>query len=514
MTRFQCTLAALALIALCGSSTWAKEPVPKTRVTMADAKSIAKRSIRLEMSGQPIGGMSMLRGRMADGGTLLQMEMLIKVRRGRGPDADLFVKKSYSLEYYDPAHRMRWTQKREEEAGVITTTDAEYGETHVEFVLEGPGSRVEKRLELAKEHNTDFRVFMEQLKRFKRGETARGVYKTLDVESRTYSDCTLTITGKTTIEHAGEKHEGYVIEQVSPSLKATMVVDEGYLPMHVKLMGVIEGVWVDESPFEFSSDGWELSSYVPVEGVAPMAPHLESLEMTVTFAGELPDDKPAFQENRYQKVRRNGKAYHLTLASTRPPPDSPAISLPMTVEDKEVTRFLTPTPLSQSDHPDIIARARKIAGKATDARIVTTRIVNWVSRTLEKRSAVRGNATALETLKSGVGDCSEHAALTVALCRAVGLPARNMSGLTYLVGRDGRPLAGYHAWAEVWLGQWVGVDATIPEVGTSARYVMFEIDEPGMEPGTGTILRAVMAKPQLRIDAYRSAGGERVVLER
>jgi hypothetical protein len=43
---------------------------------------------------------------------------------------------------------------------------------------------------------------------------------------------------------------------------------------------------------------------------------------------------------------------------------------------------------------------------------------------------------------------------------------------------------GAHAWAEVWLGAWVGADPTTGEVGTAARYLFFGYtDDPESHPG-------------------------------
>ena len=64
---------------------------------------------------------------------------------------------------------------------------------------------------------------------------------------------------------------------------------------------------------------------------------------------------------------------------------------------------------------------------------------------IEKKPTV-SLPSALEVLKTRVGDCNEHTALYVAMARALGIPARIAVGLVYLRGAFY-----YHAWAEVWL---------------------------------------------------------------
>src|SRR2546426_3966679 len=65
---------------------------------------------------------------------------------------------------------------------------------------------------------------------------------------------------------------------------------------------------------------------------------------------------------------------------------------------------------------------------------------------------------ALRALEARLGDCNEHAVLYVALARAAGLPARTAAGLVPVHGRFY-----YHAWAEVYLGDWVAVDPMLDE---------------------------------------------------
>ena len=52
--------------------------------------------------------------------------------------------------------------------------------------------------------------------------------------------------------------------------------------------------------------------------------------------------------------------------------------------------------------------------------------------------------------------------------RAVGLPARSAAGLLLVDGRFY-----YHAWAEVYLGDWVAVDPTFGQVPADAARVRF-----------------------------------------
>ena len=475
---------------------------------------MVQRNLRLLLQGQEAGGVQLRLGRMKDGGTLMESRFELKVKRGNGPRADVFITKSHTLEYADPAGKLRWARSRTEEAGTVRTVFSRYSDKNVDIEFEGPGAKFKKQLELPKDHASDLQIFRRLLGRFRQGEKAHAAYSSLDDDEQVFKSHEMTIVRKATTQHGAESHEGYLLEMVSPMGNTTVISDADFLPMHMTMMGVIEAVWIDGSPFDLASAGWKITSYVPVEGAVPLAPHLMKLEMTATFEKEVPGDKPLFENSRYQEVKRDGETYHLTLLSTRLPADAKPLRVPLVLDDEKIKHFLAPTPLSQSDHASIIARAKKIVGDETDALMAVKRIVLWVFRALDKRGGARGSATAVEVLQSRIGDCSEHAALTVALCRAAGIPARNLGGLVYGVQADKKPVAGWHAWTEVWLGQWVGVDATVAEVGTSARFVLLEIDEPGEDEGTDQMLRAMAGKLRLRVDAYQPAGGKRTVVTR
>lgn len=75
--------------------------------------------------------------------------------------------------------------------------------------------------------------------------------------------------------------------------------------------------------------------------------------------------------------------------------------------------------------------------------------------------------TASETLARGQGDCTEHAVLLAALCRARGIPARLVAGLT---PQNTGEMA-WHLWTEVWIGRWFALDATRGKGGLSPATV-------------------------------------------
>ena len=77
------------------------------------------------------------------------------------------------------------------------------------------------------------------------------------------------------------------------------------------------------------------------------------------------------------------------------------------------------------------------------------------------------------------GDCTEHTLLLTTLARAVGIPARSVSGLVYM--GDAYRAFGGHAWNEVVIdGRWVPVDATWGQMQLDAAHLRLAADGESM----------------------------------
>ncbi len=104
-------------------------------------------------------------------------------------------------------------------------------------------------------------------------------------------------------------------------------------------------------------------------------------------------------------------------------------------------RYLEPTHLTEPDLA-ILTAAKDAAGGLAPAA-AAERICAFVHYALPyRKNATHVGTTAAEALAIGAGVCQDHAHLMLAMCRAVGIPARYVSG--HMLGE------GYtHAWVEV-----------------------------------------------------------------
>jgi transglutaminase-like putative cysteine protease len=137
----------------------------------------------------------------------------------------------------------------------------------------------------------------------------------------------------------------------------------------------------------------------------------------------------------------------------------------------DLERYLHAEAFLESDAPEIRAEAEKAAAGAATPRLRAERLTRHVHSIVEKRPTV-SLPSALEVLKTRIGDCNEHTALYVAMARSIGLPARIAAGLVYLKGAFY-----YHAWPEVFVteeagrGLWLPVDPTLNQFPADATHV-------------------------------------------
>ena len=140
-------------------------------------------------------------------------------------------------------------------------------------------------------------------------------------------------------------------------------------------------------------------------------------------------------------------------------------SYALPARDTALRPFLVPEPLIQSDDPRIEAQARLIVERERDPGRAARLIGDWVHARVDRRAGT-GMPSATQVLEQRTGDCNELTVLYVALARAAGLPARTAAGLVYLDGRFY-----YHAWPEVYLGDWVAVDPTLGQFPADAAHL-------------------------------------------
>ncbi len=193
----------------------------------------------------------------------------------------------------------------------------------------------------------------------------------------------------------------------------------------------------------------------------------EIVPLTALVAGVRGDPPPP--ERARMRVRRNGRDTLEVVQAGVLQAHAAPYRLPSS--DTALARWLQPEPLIQSHDPRIAAQARRIIERERSPARVAELLTHWVHTTLRRNRPAAGSVPSAEkVLETGRGDCNEAATLFVALARSTGLPARTVAGLIYLNGRFY-----YHAWAEVYLSDWIAVDPTFDQFPADAAHLPIAI---------------------------------------
>jgi transglutaminase-like putative cysteine protease len=155
------------------------------------------------------------------------------------------------------------------------------------------------------------------------------------------------------------------------------------------------------------------------------------------------------------------------------------------MSDDTLQPFLTPTAYIDSDHPDVVAKARELTRGCASEKEKLERIYLFV-RDLPYdilaafRDLADGKRAASDVLRAGHAFCMGKASSFVALCRAARIPAR--IGFQQLdcpdkpfMPEEIRRLWGdrklpWHSLGEAYVdGKWLKLDATIPSESARAK---------------------------------------------
>lgn len=189
---------------------------------------------------------------------------------------------------------------------------------------------------------------------------------------------------------------------------------------------------------------------------------------TIKYTATLPEGEIAdvFVACPAQSIKLIDKhTAELTVQAIRP-------DLPKKLESQETPPTgddLDPNNLVQSDDKLIIQMAKSVSPDEQDPWKLAVALESFVRGTIKTKNFSQAFASAAEVAQSKEGDCTEHAVLLAALCRARGIPARGAMGLVYYPEGGG---FAYHMWTEVWIAErWVPLDATLGKGGIGAAHL-------------------------------------------
>lgn len=142
-------------------------------------------------------------------------------------------------------------------------------------------------------------------------------------------------------------------------------------------------------------------------------------------------------------------------------------SLPINELSPELLRYTLPSRYCDSDKLYDFAWQR--FGSINNGMQRVRAICDWVHENIEYRyGSGRSDIAASEVIERRYGVCRDFAHVAIALCRALNLPARYVTGhLPDIAFQDSGSPMDFHAYGEVYLGQWFTMDArfNVPRIG-------------------------------------------------
>jgi hypothetical protein len=187
-------------------------------------------------------------------------------------------------------------------------------------------------------------------------------------------------------------------------------------------------------------------------------------ETSITLKGTAEASLPSVGEQR--STPGGARRWIVNVA-----PDAIRDRTPPKPADRASTRWL------ESDNAEIAKLAKLAAGDAKGAAARMAALESYVRGYITNKSMRIGYASALETLRSREGDCTEHALLLAALGRALDIPTRVVNGLAYADGFAGRAHVFVpHAWVQAWVGDhWESYDGALP--GYDSSHIAFAVND-------------------------------------
>ena len=172
---------------------------------------------------------------------------------------------------------------------------------------------------------------------------------------------------------------------------------------------------------------------------------------------------------------------------------------------KDMSAYLASSMMIDHRNALIANAALRVVGDENDALTAARKLEQFVHSHISGKNLSRGMDPASVVMKRREGDCTEHAVLLAALCRAAGIPSRCATGLIYFNSIEaGGPCFGYHMWTEVWIGnRWIGLDATLAKGRTSATHIRLAGSALSDQEGMLALARGITVVGNLKITARK-----------
>lgn len=343
----------------------------------------------------------------------------------------------------------------------------------LEVKTEGGGTTNTRTLDLPADWGSDLLFSARAAEgKLKPGDTI--TVSIFDPEVGDFDRHKVTVGEWSEMEIGGEKHHLLALNDDTErlNLKIKTFVDAAGVMWRQEVPGIMNLVLekVSEEAAKAEGQPLSLSNRVAVDRPVGESRTVAKLKLHATLT-RTPDGAPFPDADRQKCAKNADGSYTLTVSQDTAP--AKAGGWPLTVPD-DLKPLTIATAIAQADDEKIKAQAQEIVAGKTSAWDAAQAIVDWVFTHMRSVASEPRPVTATEVMRDMVGDCTEHALLAGTMARSVGIPSKMCVGLGY-VG----DAFYYHAWAKLWVGEWVEMDPTWGESTVDGTHI--EVSEGGLD---------------------------------
>jgi hypothetical protein len=281
-------------------------------------------------------------------------------------------------------------------------------------------------------------------------------------------DLQYEVLRKETLQYRGESVDTFVIRQRFSGMESTMwVASDGSVYHETTDMG-FESFKEEGQEAQKIDEAMTISSIITMSLVKPDKPlprPYKNYDLIYQIHPVVSLD--SIPEDHRQTILKSEKQadgnYITTLRVKSEPKQIGRIS---GEKEEPDLKYLEETAEVQSHHPMIRALARELSVDSKSKWQLAKDINLWVHLNLKKEMV--DTVTALDALLEKRGECQSHTFLFAALARASGIPTRIVNGLVYSQQYEGFL---YHAWPEVFVGEWRAMDPTFGQDRADATHI-------------------------------------------
>ena len=283
-------------------------------------------------------------------------------------------------------------------------------------------------------------------------------------------DLEYKILRQETLQYEGKSIDTFVIRQRFSGMETMIWVShDGTIYRESTNMG-FESVKERPQVAQKIDEAMTLSSIITMSLVKPNKPvprpantyDLVYRIHRVSSPKAIPED----HRQKIIKVEKQKDGNYITTLRIKSEPKKMDRTRQKKDETEQDPKYLEETAEVQSRHKMIQALARELSADGKSKWQVAKDINLWVHLNLKKEMI--DTVTALDALLEKRGECQSHTYLFAALARASGIPTRIVNGFVYSREYEGFL---YHAWPEVFVGEWKAMDPTFGQDRVDATHI-------------------------------------------